>query len=148
MNIRFLRWSNLPRGLAVLTALHLLLSPAYGESPRSSFTTILSKDLTRLAAATSFSRTDRIYLHTVWTGLTGSHEVKVLWIRPDKKIQETTRFAFSVPPGNTSYRTWAWLSFKKGMLNVSGGEVKFIGAWKAHLFLDGKFLAEYSFFIS
>jgi hypothetical protein len=112
------------------------------------FNTILTKDLTRLVPVTSFSRNDKIYLYTVWTGLAGDHEIKVLWIRPDKKVQETTRFKIKVPPHSMNYTSWAWLSFKKGLLDILPTEGKFIGPWKARLFLDEKFLAEYSFVVS
>jgi len=111
------------------------------------FHSILTKDLTQLIPATSFSKNDRIYLHTVWTGLQGAHEIKVLWIRPDKKVQETTRFKVNVPPKTPNYTTWAWLSFKKGLLDILPVEGKFIGSWKAQLFLDGRLMAEYTFSI-
>ena len=72
----------------------------------------------------------------------------VHWVRPDQKIQETTRFSFSVDPGALTYRTWAWLSFKKKLWNLSSSEGKFIGLWKARLYLDDRFLMEYPFEIS
>jgi hypothetical protein len=120
--------------------------PAGAEKPN--FHSVLTRDLNRLIPETRFSRSDRIYLNTTWTGLKGKHEVKVLWIRPDRKVQETTRFSFTVPPGNTSYQTWAWLAFKKGVLNLSPGEAKFIGPWKAQLYLDDRLLIEYPFTVS
>ncbi len=109
------------------------------------FHTILTKDLTRLVPVTSFSRNDKIYLYTVWTGLAGNHEIKVLWIRPDKKVQETTRYKIKVPHNSQNYTSWAWLSFKKGLLDILPTEGKFIGPWTARLFLDEKFLMEYAF---
>ncbi|MGC1404112.1 MAG: hypothetical protein WA974_14435 [Thermodesulfobacteriota bacterium] len=111
----------------------------------ATFHTILTKDLTRLIPVTSFSKNDKIYLYTVWTGLAGGHEIKVLWIRPDKGVQETTRFKIKVPPNSQTYTSWAWLSFKKGLLDILPTEGKFIGPWKARLFLDEKFLMEYAF---
>jgi hypothetical protein len=105
----------------------------------------MTKDLDRLVPVTTFSKSDKIYLHTVWTNLTGEHEIKVFWIRPDKKIQETTRMKVNIPPNSPSYTTWSWLSFKKGLLDILPTEGKFIGLWKAQLFLDGKLLKEYPF---
>ena len=93
-------------------------------------------------------KNDKIYLYTVWTGLAGEHEIKVLWIRPDKGVQETTRFKIKVPPNTQTYTSWAWLSFKKGLLDILPTEGKFIGPWKARLFLDEKFLMEYAFKVS
>jgi len=130
-----LAWSGLAIG-----------QPAGTEKPI--FHSVLTRDLNRLIPETRFSRSDRIYLNTTWTGLKGKHEVKVLWIRPDQKVQETTRFPFSVPNGNSSYQTWAWLAFKKGVLNISPGDAKFIGSWKAQLYLDGRLLTEYLFSVS
>jgi hypothetical protein len=109
------------------------------------FHSILTKNQTQLTPLTSFSLKDRIYLHTVWTGLKGDHEIKVLWIRPDKTVQETSRFTIKIPPDAQNYTTWAWLFFKKGLLNISAIEEKFIGPWKARLFLDDKSMAEYGF---
>jgi hypothetical protein len=103
-----------------------------------------TKDLNQLNPVTAFSKSDRIYLYTVWTGLTGDHDLKVLWIRPDKKVQETTRLKVKVPPNTSNYNTWAWLSFKKGLLENLSTEGKFIGLWRVKLFLDEKFLMEYT----
>lgn len=122
-----------------------ILTLALGQAQGPTFHTILAKDLTRLAPATSFSKNDKIYLYTVWSGLSGDHEVKVLWIRPDKAVQETTRFKIKVSPNTPTYTSWAWLSFKKGLLDILPTEGKFIGPWKARLFLDEKFLMEYAF---
>lgn len=69
----------------------------------------------------------------------------VKWIRPDGKAQETTRFKFTVPEKEENYRTWAWLSFKKSLLNVTTADSKFVGPWKARLFMDDQLVAEYSF---
>ena len=118
------------------------------QGPGPTFHSFLTKDLTRLIPATTFSKNDRIYLYTIWTGLQGLHEIKVLWIRPDKKVQETVRIKEKAPANTPNYATWAWLSFKKGLLNLSSSEGKFTGAWKARLFLDGKLLKEYAFSIS
>jgi hypothetical protein len=129
---------TLGKGFLLIAIWCLTLVPALAEGP--TFHSFLAKDLTRLVPVTSFSRNDRIYLYTTWTNLTGPHEIKVLWIRPDQKVQETTRFKVNSPPAS-----WAWLSFSKGLLDLSSGDVKFIGSWKARLFLDGKFLKEYEF---
>jgi hypothetical protein len=118
-------------------------------SPGSlSFTSVLTKDLKRIIPSTSFSRKDRIYLYTTWTGLAGPHEIKVLWVRPDGKVQETVRIKENVPPHNPTFITWAYISFKKGLLNITPFEAKFVGQWKAQLFLDGKLLKEYPFSVS
>jgi hypothetical protein len=109
------------------------------------FHSILTKDLNRPIPGNSFSKNDKIYLVTVWTGLQGQHEIKVLWIRPDKTVQETVRLKEIVPSNPPTYTSWAYLSFTKGLLNISPLEGKFIGAWKAQLFLDGKFLKGYDF---
>lgn len=113
-----------------------------------SFYSVLTKDLKNIAPATSFSRNDRIYLYTTWRGLKGLHEIKVLWVRPDGGVQETVRIKEKVSPRNPTFTTWAYISFKKGLLNISPFEAKFIGRWKAQLFLDGKLLAEYPFSVS
>ena len=123
-------------------ALVIFPDPFYaGNTP--TFSSLLSRDLTHLAPDTRFSLNDRIHLYTVWTDLQGSHQVVVKWVRPDGKVQETTRFKFTVPEKTPHYRTWAWLEFKKSLLNIP--ESKFIGPWKARLFLDNRQLAEYSF---
>jgi hypothetical protein len=109
------------------------------------FHSLLTKDLNRPNPATSFSKNDRIYLLTDWTGLQGPHEIKVLWIRPDKNVQETVRLKENISSNSSKYSSWAYLSFNKGLLNISPMEGKFIGPWKAQLFLDGKFLKEYDF---
>jgi hypothetical protein len=123
------------------------LTVLYAQPQQLSFRSILTKDLTRLVPVTSFSKSDKIYLHTVWTDLAGDHEIKVLWLRPDKRVQETTRLKVSIPPKTQSYTTWAWLSFKKGLLDVLPMDGKFIGSWKAQLFLDGVLLKEYPFMV-
>jgi hypothetical protein len=135
-------------GPAFLLILALLLLPApaavrAGAAP--TFQSLLTRDLSNLTPATRFSLNDKIHLYTVWTGLQGAHALMVKWVRPDGKVQETTRFKFSVPAGEVNYRTWAWLSFKKSLLNISAGDSKFVGSWKARLFLDDKLLAEYPF---
>jgi hypothetical protein len=106
---------------------------------------LLTKDINNLAPSTRFSLNDRIYLVTVWTGLKNGHQLMVQWVRPDQKIQETTRFKFTVPEETINYRTWGWLSFKKKLWNLSSSEGKFIGTWKARLYLDDRFMAEYLF---
>ena len=121
------------------------LAPNVLLSQRLTHHSFFVKDLNQLIPTTSFSKSDKIYLYTVWTGLTGNHEIKVLWIRPDNKIQETTRFKVNIPPQTMTYTTWAWLSFKKGLMDFMSSDAKFIGPWKARLFLDEKFLKEYSF---
>jgi hypothetical protein len=122
------------------------LFPAGGPAgPVPTFQSLLTRDLSNLTPDTRFSLNDKIHLYTVWTGLKGSHELMVKWVRPDGKVQETTRFKFSVPAGDVNYRTWAWLSFKKSLLNITTADSKFIGAWKARLFMDEKLTAEYPF---
>ena len=137
-NRPWIRWAFLIIGIWCSTL-------ALAQTPGPAFHSILTKDLTRLIPASSFSKSDKIYLYTVWKGLTGAHEVKVLWVRPDKGIQETTRFKIDVPLNAPNYNSWAWLSFKKGLLDILPTEGKFIGPWKARLFLDGTFLKEYAF---
>ena len=119
-----------------------------GQSRAPNFHSVLTKDLNRPAPATSFSQSDRIYLVTVWTGLQGAHAIKVLWLRPDKTVQETVRLNENIPSKPTTYTTWAYLSFTKGLLNLSPSEGKFIGSWKAQLYLDGNLLQEYDFSVS
>ncbi|HMK65060.1 MAG TPA: hypothetical protein VK564_04645 [Thermodesulfobacteriota bacterium] len=109
------------------------------------YQSILVKDLNRLTPTTSFSKSDKIYLYSTWSGLTGNHEMKVLWIRPDNRIQETTRLKVNIHPKAQTYTTWAWLSFKKGLLDFMSSDAQFIGPWKARLFLDDTFLKEYTF---
>lgn len=92
------------------------------QAQAPTFYSILTKDKTRLNPITSFSYNDRIYLYTAWTGLKGDHEIKVLWIRPDKTVQETSRFTVKIPPNAQNNMTWAWLYFKKGLLNISSVE--------------------------
>jgi hypothetical protein len=116
-----------------------------GHSRASIFHSILTKDLNRRVPASSFSKTDRIYLVTVWTGLQGPHEIKVLWVRPDNKVQKTVRLKENIPSPSPTYTTWAYLTFTKGLLNISPSEGKFIGAWKARLYLDGNLLKEFDF---
>jgi hypothetical protein len=138
------RWIG--QGFLLIGIWCLTFVPALAQGP--TFRSILTKDLTRLIPVTSFSKSDKVYLYTVWTGLAGEHEVKVLWIRPDTGVQETTRFKIKVPPNAQTYTSWAWLSFKKGLLDILPSEGKFIGPWKARLFLDEKFLMEYAFKVS
>jgi hypothetical protein len=123
----------------------LLLSASGVGSQGMTYQSIMVKDLDRLTPATSFSKSDKIYLYTTWIALTGRHEIKVLWIRPDNKIQETTRLKIDIPPKTQTYTTWAWLSFKKGLLDFMSSDAQFIGPWKARLFLDDTFLKEYAF---
>ena len=122
-------------------------APAPVQTPPQTFHSFLTKDLNHPVPADSFSKNDRIYLLTDWTGLQGIHEIKVLWIRPDKAVQETVRLKESVSSKNSKYTTWAYLSFKKSLLNISPLEGKFIGPWQAQLFLDGKLLKEYDFMV-
>jgi hypothetical protein len=109
------------------------------------FHSILTKDLNHQIPVTTFSKNDRIYLLTVWTGLQGPHEIKVLWIRPDTTVQETVRLKENVSSKTPTFTSWAYLSFSKGLLNLSPLEGKFIGTWKAQLFLDGNLLKELAF---
>jgi len=133
-------------GLLLIGICWPMILLAQAQSP--TFYSILTKDKTRLNPVTSFSTTDQIYLYTIWTSLKGDHEIKVLWIRPDKTVQETSRFTVKIPPNAQNYTTRAWLFFKKGLLNISSIEEKFIGPWKARLFLDEKIMAEYGFSVS
>jgi len=123
--------------------------PSTPEPPDSSrplnFHSLLTKDLNRPIPTTSFSKNDRIYLVTTWTGLQGAHEIKVLWVRPDKTVQETVRLKENISARLPAYTTWAYLAFTKGLLNISPFESKFFGSWKAQLYLDGKLLKEYEF---
>jgi len=121
---------------------------ALAQTKGPTFHSILTKDLSRLIPIASFSRNDRIYLYTVWTGLQGAHEIKILWIRPDKKVQETVRIKEKISSKTPNYTSWAYLSFTKGLLNISPFERNFIGPWKAQLFLDEKLLKEYDFSVS
>jgi hypothetical protein len=123
---------------------------APGETGRQGpvFRSILTRDLNRPVPLATFTRNDRIYLLTTWSGLQGAHEIKVLWVRPDGTVQETVRLNQNVSPGNPAVTTWAYLTFKKGLLNITPFEGKFIGAWKAQLFLDEKLLMEYPFNVS
>lgn len=125
----------------LLTIFLILCSPCFGEVR---FTSILTNDLKRLVSATSFSKNDKIYLHTVWTGLVNDHEVTVIWIRPDGVIQEATKIKIKIPPNIPKYTTWSWLKFKKGLLDLLSPK-NFNGIWSVQLFLDESFLAEYSF---
>lgn len=120
-------------------------APVQGRTQPPTFYSFLTKDLNRPIPVTSFSKNDRIYLLTDWTGLQGLHEIKVLWIRPDKTVQETVRLKENISSKSSNYSSWAYLSFKKGLLNISPLEGKFIGPWKAQLFLDGNLLKEYDF---
>lgn len=140
----------------IVLALVLLVSPALAQGvhpalPRTgppagpTFQSLLTRDLSNLTPNTRFSLNDKIHLYTIWTGLKGAHRLMVKWIRPDGKVQETTRFNFSVPEKVDNYRTWAWLSFKKSLLNISAADSKFVGPWKARLFMDDKLVAEYPF---
>jgi hypothetical protein len=75
--------------------------------------------------------------------------VEVLWIDPDKNVYQTTRFTFTVPSGNNSFQTSACcLNFFKNRFLLNNTVLKYIGTWRVQLFLDGKFLSEYSFDIS
>jgi hypothetical protein len=118
-------------------------SPAQAQA--LTFHSVLTKDMNRPIPVDIFSKNDRIYLVTTWTGLQGPHEIKVLWIRPDKTVQETVRLKENISSKIPSYNSWAYLSFTKGLLNISHLEGKFIGSWKAQLFLDEKLLKEYDF---
>jgi hypothetical protein len=129
--------------LNTLLGLALIIAPVWAQTPK--FQSILTKDLSRLVPAASFTKSDSIYLHTVWTNLIGNHEVKVLWVRPDKKVQETSRLKVNIPANTPVYTTWSLLSFKKGLLDILPLEGKFIGVWKARLFLDEQLLVEYEF---
>ena len=124
------------------------LTAVLAQTKAPTFHSILTKDLNRLIPIASFSRNDRIYLYTVWTGLQGDHEIKVLWIRPDNKVQETVRIKENISSKIPNYTSWAYLAFTKGLLNISPFERNFIGPWKAQLFLDGKLLKEYDFSVS
>jgi hypothetical protein len=130
---------------SLLCAAILFLAPGVAWLQGMTYHSFMVKDLNQLTPTTSFSKSDKIYLYTVWTGLTGDHKLKVLWVRPDKKIQETTQFEVKVPLKTLNYTTWAWLEFKKRPLDFMSSDAIFIGPWKARLFLDGKFLKEYDF---
>lgn len=130
-------------GFLIITLLPFSASWVWSQG--MTYQSIMVKDLNRLTPTTSFSKSDKIYLYTTWTGLTGNHEMKVLWIRPDNKVQETTRLKVNIPPKAPTYTTWAWLSFKKGLLDIMSSDAQFIGPWKARLFLDDTFLKEYAF---
>lgn len=132
------------RVVVLFLALGFLATPLSAKTPPGfTFHSLLTRDLANLAPDTRFSLNDRIHLYTVWTGLKGSHQLVVKWVRPDGQVQETTRFTFSVPEKAPNYRTWAWLEFKKSLMNIP--ESKFLGKWKARMFLDSKQMAEYEF---
>jgi len=128
----------------------IFLLAASGEgSAKPTFYSFLTKDQTLLTPDTRFSRNDRVSLQTIWHGLTGTHDVAVLWIDPDKKVYQRTRFTFTVPFGNPSLQTSACcLDFFKNRFLLNNSVLKYIGPWRVQLFLDGKFLSEYSFDIS
>jgi hypothetical protein len=129
-------------GIGVMTA-----SGAGNTNP--TFHSFLTKDPKSPTSATDFSLNDRVSLQTIWTGLTGTHEEKVLWIKPNGTTYEKIQFVFTVPPGTLSYRTSACcLEFRKKRFLISPRELSYFGTWRAQLFLDNKLLSEYSFFVS
>ncbi len=137
-----LRLSLLIMGIWVLTA--------SGEGNTNPvFNSFLTKDQNTLTPSTQFTFSDRISLQTVWTGLTGTHEETVLWIQPGGQPHEKIQFKFIVPSGNSDYRTSACcLNFRKKRFFLSAKQIKYIGTWRAQLFLDGKLLSEYPFIVS
>jgi hypothetical protein len=136
-------------GMGILLAGLFFIGAAWGGSQTPTFHSFLTKDLIVPNPATQFTFSDRISLLTVWNGLTGTHNVAVLWINPQKNVYSTTEFTFKVPPGNISSRSMACcLSFRKRWFFLSNKRIKLLGSWKARLFLDGIFLAEYSFYMS
>jgi hypothetical protein len=113
------------------------------------FHAFLTKDQVSPSPATQFSFNDRIALLIDWNGLTGTHEAKVLWIRPGGEAHEKNQFNFTVPSQTLSYRTSACcLDFRKKRFFLSAKQMSYIGTWKVQLFLDKIFLSEYSFTIS
>ncbi len=132
----------------MLVGIFLLTTSGVG-SQGPTFHSILTKDQISLAPDTRFSINDRISFQTVWTGLTGTHEEKVRWIRPNGITHEQTRLTFTIPSGNPSYSTSACcLEFPtKQMVFISAHRLSYLGTWRAQLFLDGRLLSEYSFSI-
>jgi len=137
------------KGILVLVGIVLLTTSGVGSS-RLTFHSFLAKNQTNPTPETRFTYNDRISLQTIWNGLTGIHEEKVLWIAPDKKgVYLTNRFTFTVPSGNISYQTSACcLNFNKRKFFLPDTQLIYIGTWSAKLYLDGEFLSEFFFYVS
>jgi hypothetical protein len=113
---------------------------------KSTFYSFLSKNQSLPAPETRFSYNDRISLHTTWTGLEGAHEKTIVWIAPENDTYQTNRVKFTVPTGKNTFQTMGCcLSFKKKKIFLSTRQITYFGLWRVQLFLDGKFLSEYSF---
>ncbi|MBI5874563.1 MAG: hypothetical protein HZB81_01735 [Deltaproteobacteria bacterium] len=96
-----------------------------------------------------FSCRSRVYADFVFKEKkSGNHMIEAIWIRPDGKRQEHTRYESA---GN---RAWLWLELHPsfggklfGAIDQSAGMDEFIGEWKLKVYLDGKFLERKSFYV-
>jgi hypothetical protein len=132
----------------ILMGIWALTTASAGNSSPT-FHSFLTKDQSSPSPATRFSFTDRIAFQTLWTGLSGTHEQTVLWISPGGNPHQKNQLIFTVPSGTQSYSTsTCCLDFKKKRFFLSSKQMKYIGIWRVQLFLDGKLLSEYSFYIS
>ncbi|RPH97029.1 MAG: hypothetical protein EHM72_14050 [Calditrichaeota bacterium] len=79
---------------------------------------------------------DIVYIWLSWVNVTGSHEIKILWIDPNEKIIEVLR-TFESKTGKLA--NYFWLD------TTSAAPV---GKWVAEVYLDGDFVRSYAFWLN
>jgi len=79
---------------------------------------------------------DLVYIWLTWVNVTGTHEVKILWIEPGEKLYETKQIYKSQDGKLTTY---FWLDTTS---SAPPGE------WLAEVYLDGSFVRSYSFWLN
>ena len=79
---------------------------------------------------------DHVYIWLSWVNVTGTHEVKILWIEPGEKLYETKQ-TYKSQDGKLT--TYFWLDTTS---SAPAGE------WLAEVYLDGNFVRSYSFWLN
>jgi hypothetical protein len=79
---------------------------------------------------------DVVYIWLSWVNVTGSHQVKILWIDPSEKIIEVVR-TFESKTGKLA--NYFWLD-----TTISAP----VGKWVAEVYLDGVFVRSYAFWLN
>jgi len=110
---------------------------------------ILTNSLEKKVPVDEFRCEEKIFLYFTWFGLKGSHDLKVLWLKPGRRLQETTEYSF-ISKNQKELNTWLWLKLEKkgrekGIFSSDFVWFDFIGQWDVEIFLDEELLEKKNF---
>lgn len=79
----------------------------------------------------------------------GIHSLEAIWINPEEKVQEHTKFALSITPEINMFKFWIKFINTKSDINIlsfgNRGKNTFNGKWKVIILLDNEEVARKEF---